>query len=138
MEITGICQKNHGWGGYLCAVPAATWLGVCLNLFRSHGFVFRIHIIFAGLWLLPLELLVQAWVPQRPRPRRNRKSEAMRSMVRENVVRPANFIYPLFIHEEVSGTVRTLVVLVALRCLWPLVWPWCLRANCCVVPRPFF
>lgn len=43
----------------------------------------------------------QAWVPQRPRPRRNRKSEAMRSMVRENVVRPSNFIYPLFIHEEV-------------------------------------
>ncbi|CAM9413552.1 unnamed protein product [Ectocarpus sp. 4 AP-2014] len=42
----------------------------------------------------------QAWVPQRPRPRRNRKSEAVRSMVRENVVRPANFIYPLFIHEE--------------------------------------
>ncbi|CAM9449700.1 unnamed protein product, partial [Ectocarpus sp. 13 AM-2016] len=42
----------------------------------------------------------QAWVPQRQRPRRNRKSEAVRSMVRENVVRPANFIYPLFIHEE--------------------------------------
>lgn len=40
-------------------------------------------------------------MPQRPRPRRNRKNEAMRSMVRENVVRPANFIYPLFIHEEV-------------------------------------
>jgi len=38
--------------------------------------------------------------------RRNRKSEAMRSMVRENVVRPANFIYPLFIHEEVSGMER--------------------------------
>ncbi|CAM9410946.1 unnamed protein product [Ectocarpus sp. 6 AP-2014] len=42
----------------------------------------------------------KAWVPQRARPRRNRKSEAVRSMVRENVVRPANFIYPLFIHEE--------------------------------------
>jgi Delta-aminolevulinic acid dehydratase len=41
------------------------------------------------------------WVPQRARPRRNRKSEAMRSMVRETIVTPANFIYPLFIHEEV-------------------------------------
>jgi Delta-aminolevulinic acid dehydratase len=43
------------------------------------------------------------WVPQRARPRRNRKSEAMRSMVRETIVTPANFIYPLFIHEEVRG-----------------------------------
>ncbi|CAM9791629.1 unnamed protein product, partial [Discosporangium mesarthrocarpum] len=40
------------------------------------------------------------WVPQRARPRRNRKSEAVRSMVRETIIRPANFIYPLFIHEE--------------------------------------
>lgn len=40
------------------------------------------------------------WVPQRPRPRRNRKSAAMRNMVKENIVTPANFIYPLFIHEE--------------------------------------
>lgn len=52
-------------------------------------------------------LFGQAWVPQRPRPRRNRKSEAMRSMVRENVVRPSNFIYPLFIHEEVRDGYRT-------------------------------
>jgi len=40
------------------------------------------------------------WVPQRARPRRNRKSEAVRSMVRENLVTPRNLIYPLFIHEE--------------------------------------
>ncbi|KAG5188291.1 ALA dehydratase [Tribonema minus] len=40
------------------------------------------------------------WVPQRARPRRNRKSDAMRRMVRETIVTPANFIYPLFIHEE--------------------------------------
>ncbi|GMH68509.1 hypothetical protein TrRE_jg2224, partial [Triparma retinervis] len=40
------------------------------------------------------------WVPQRARPRRNRKSAAMRAMVRENVVTPADFIYPLFVHEE--------------------------------------
>ena len=37
---------------------------------------------------------------QRARPRRNRKSPAMRGMVRENIVTPSNFIYPLFIHEE--------------------------------------
>jgi len=40
------------------------------------------------------------WLPQRARPRRNRKSEAMRSMVRENYVSPSHFIYPLFIHED--------------------------------------
>ncbi len=37
---------------------------------------------------------------QRARPRRNRKSAAVRAMVRENIVTPANFIYPLFIHDE--------------------------------------
>mmetsp|Transcript_16998 Transcript_16998/g.38248 ORF Transcript_16998/g.38248 Transcript_16998/m.38248 type:complete len:294 (-) Transcript_16998:527-1408(-) len=42
----------------------------------------------------------EVWVPQRARPRRNRKSAAVRSMVRENIVTPANFIYPLFIHED--------------------------------------
>jgi len=44
------------------------------------------------------------WVDQRPRPRRNRKSETMRKMVREINLRPANFIYPLFIHEESTNT----------------------------------
>uniref|UniRef100_A0A7S2XYQ0 Delta-aminolevulinic acid dehydratase n=1 Tax=Fibrocapsa japonica TaxID=94617 RepID=A0A7S2XYQ0_9STRA len=44
--------------------------------------------------------LGNVWNEQRPRPRRNRKSEAMRSMVRETIVTPSNFIYPLFIHEE--------------------------------------
>ena len=40
------------------------------------------------------------WVPQRARPRRNRKSGAVRDMVRETIVTPRNFIYPLFIHDE--------------------------------------
>lgn len=40
------------------------------------------------------------WVPQRARPRRNRKNEGLRTMVRENVVLPGNFIYPLFIHTK--------------------------------------
>lgn len=44
------------------------------------------------------------WVKQRARPRRNRKSEGIRSMVRENIVTPANFIYPLFIHSEDTNT----------------------------------
>lgn len=43
------------------------------------------------------------WVPQMARPRRNRKSETVRGMVRENIVLPRNFIYPLFIHDEVRG-----------------------------------
>merc|ERR1740133_619339 len=40
------------------------------------------------------------WVEQRARPRRNRKSENVRKMVRETIVTPSNFIYPLFIHDE--------------------------------------
>jgi porphobilinogen synthase len=43
--------------------------------------------------------------PQRTRPRRNRKSAAMRSMIRETIITPANFIYPLFIHDEAHGSV---------------------------------
>jgi len=39
------------------------------------------------------------WVEQRARPRRNRKSANMRGLVRENIVTPKDFIYPLFIHE---------------------------------------
>jgi porphobilinogen synthase len=35
----------------------------------------------------------------RPRPRRNRKSEAIRAATRETVVGPQHFVYPLFIHE---------------------------------------
>jgi porphobilinogen synthase len=44
------------------------------------------------------------WVKQRARPRRNRKSAGVRAMVRENIVTPANFIYPLFIHDEDHNT----------------------------------
>tara|TARA_Y100001968_G_C19380329_1_gene729964 strand:+ start:329 stop:1327 length:999 start_codon:yes stop_codon:yes gene_type:complete len=33
------------------------------------------------------------------RPRRLRRSPALRSMVRENIISPSDFIYPLFIHE---------------------------------------
>ena len=40
------------------------------------------------------------WVEQRQRPRRNRKSAGIRGMVRENIVTPKDFIYPLFIHEN--------------------------------------
>jgi len=43
------------------------------------------------------------WVEQKARPRRNRKTEAVRKMVRENLLTPANFIYPLFIHDEASN-----------------------------------
>jgi porphobilinogen synthase len=46
----------------------------------------------------------EAWVKQRPRPRRNRKSAAVRAMVRENIVTPSNFIYPLFIHDDDHNT----------------------------------
>ena len=34
------------------------------------------------------------------RPRRNRKSPAIRGLVSETVLTPADFIYPLFIHED--------------------------------------
>lgn len=34
------------------------------------------------------------------RPRRNRKSEAVRGLVRETVLHPADLIYPLFLHDD--------------------------------------
>lgn len=46
----------------------------------------------------------EVWIPQMARPRRNRKNEVVRAMTRENIVLPRNFIYPLFIHDEVSPT----------------------------------
>jgi len=50
--------------------------------------------------VLSVNALSRPWVQQRARPRRNRKSEAMRRMVRETILTPSNFIYPLFIHDE--------------------------------------
>ena len=47
--------------------------------------------------------LGRPWVDQRARPRRNRKTESVRKMVRENILTPSNFIYPLFIHDESSN-----------------------------------
>ena len=41
-----------------------------------------------------------AWVSQMQRPRRNRKSAGVRSMVRENFLTPANLMQPIFIHED--------------------------------------
>ncbi len=38
------------------------------------------------------------------RPRRNRKSEAVRGLVRETVLHPAELIYPLFLHEDPDNT----------------------------------
>jgi len=46
----------------------------------------------------------EVWNKQRARPRRNRKSPAIRGMVRECIVTPNNFIYPLFIHDEDFNT----------------------------------
>ena len=34
------------------------------------------------------------------RPRRLRRSDALRSMVRENILKPSDFIYPLFVHDN--------------------------------------
>ncbi|KAG2501031.1 hypothetical protein HYH03_000850 [Edaphochlamys debaryana] len=39
------------------------------------------------------------------RPRRNRRSETFRSAIRECIVSPANFILPIFVHEESSNNV---------------------------------
>ncbi|QQL45442.1 porphobilinogen synthase [Sulfuriroseicoccus oceanibius] len=38
------------------------------------------------------------------RPRRNRKSPAIRSLVRENSLSPADFVLPLFLHEDAENT----------------------------------
>ncbi|KAK4538318.1 hypothetical protein CDCA_CDCA17G4343 [Cyanidium caldarium] len=49
---------------------------------------------------LPRNSRNEPWVEQRSRPRRNRKTDGMRDMVRENLVLPCNLVYPLFIHDE--------------------------------------
>ena len=46
-----------------------------------------------------------AWVSQMQRPRRNRKSAGVRSMVRENFLTPANLMQPIFIHEDSNEVV---------------------------------
>ena len=53
--------------------------------------------------VLRASTLGRPWVEQKMRPRRNRKTEAVRRMVRENSLLPSNFIYPLFIHDESSN-----------------------------------
>lgn len=55
------------------------------------------HVFFK---LTPPSLILVYQCLKRARPRRNRKSPAIRSMLRENIVTPSNFIYPLFIHDE--------------------------------------
>ena len=50
----------------------------------------------------PLWMLVHhvGWYqPLNRRPRRNRKSPALRAAFQETSLTPANFVYPLFIHE---------------------------------------
>jgi len=42
----------------------------------------------------------EPWVDQMARPRRNRKSEGVRAMVRETFLTPANLMQPIFIHED--------------------------------------
>ncbi|CAH9108926.1 unnamed protein product [Cuscuta europaea] len=43
-------------------------------------------------------------LPLSRRPRRNRKSPAMRAALQETTLSPANFVYPLFIHEGEEDT----------------------------------
>ena len=38
------------------------------------------------------------------RPRRNRRTPAIRSLVRETTLSPADFILPMFFHEEAEDT----------------------------------
>ncbi|KAL8455198.1 hypothetical protein Emag_001035 [Eimeria magna] len=46
----------------------------------------------------------EVWLPVQARPRRNRKSHAVRRLVQESVVKPSSLIYPLFVHDEENST----------------------------------
>ncbi len=50
--------------------------------------------------VLGRDRLGQPQQPLRQRPRRNRKSAAVRALVREQSLQASNFIYPLFIQES--------------------------------------
>ncbi len=58
------------------------------------------------------------WVPQRPRPRRNRKNEPVRAMTREN-----RYAFPTFLHVKhllggcVKGGWVSAVLVVGVRCI---------------------
>ena len=43
------------------------------------------------------------------RPRRLRRTPALRSMVREHQLQPSDFIYPLFVHEGASNEPLSLI-----------------------------
>jgi porphobilinogen synthase len=43
------------------------------------------------------------WLNQMARPRRNRKSDVVRSMIRENFVAPCHLIHPMFIHDGLEN-----------------------------------
>ncbi|HEY8961784.1 MAG TPA: porphobilinogen synthase, partial [Luteolibacter sp.] len=38
------------------------------------------------------------------RPRRNRRTSAIRNLVRETILSPADFILPVFLHEDALDT----------------------------------
>lgn len=75
---------------YLSIFPETAWIKGIIYLLTS----------FVCFLVVELSILLMIECLQRARPRRNRKSPAMRGMVRENIVTPSNFIYPLFIHDE--------------------------------------
>lgn len=58
---------------------------------------------------LPSPLLYYIYISQKARPRRNRKSPIIRAMLRESIIRPSNFIYPLFIHDnDTNDAIRSM------------------------------
>jgi len=101
--------------GYAGAVLHTFFITLALNIFSANGFFLKmstsqlksnkpVESDFSPLAgpnaALKRNNNGNVWVPQRARPRRNRKNAAVREMVRETIVTPRNFIYPLFIHEE--------------------------------------
>ena len=67
-------------------------------------------------WIMMIGLRLQV-MPARPR--RNRRSPALRAAFQETTVSPANFILPLFVHEgavEFSAVYEANYAVVGLEC----------------------
>lgn len=90
MYRTAACQEQQEATAHPCVLPPAP---CCLT---PAGWLPH-HLPFNPTRRYPQDL------PSRPR--RNRRSETIRSAVRESIVSPSNFILPLFVHDEGPGNV---------------------------------
>lgn len=99
--MLSLVSLTAAFSGPGLAAPRAAWAPARHAAAVATGVVPEIATVPDG--VLSRNTQGRPLVDQRSRPRRNRKSEAVRRMVRETILTPANFVYPLFIHDEAEN-----------------------------------